>query len=186
MQPPLNVEKLNHFILSEVIGRSDDCKPVQSKLQQKHFKKLYKNIKSISGEQAKIFVKDSFDKFKIEVQPNSGLYKGGTFLFTFKLPRKYPNVAPSIVCDTPIYHPNIDDEGAICLSLLDEWEPSVNDLLDCIQGLLFLLQHPNLEDPLSPFITSDITFSDFCVNVKKSLAGFEIDGFKFEKNYCLK
>ncbi|KAF9907239.1 hypothetical protein BX616_000500 [Lobosporangium transversale] len=50
---------------------------------------------------------------------------------------------------TKIYHPNIDEEGAICVALLknDQWKPAtrVNQVL---RALVTLLEQPNPEDPL--------------------------------------
>jgi len=186
MHAEKNITKLNNFILNEVIGKQHEEKSidisVRTKMQQRHFMNLMQQIASLSNDQMSVIVKDSFKKFKLVVQPSDGIYKSGTFLFTITLPNKYPAVAPHIKCDTLIYHPNIDDEGSICLSILDDWEPSVYDLTTCAQGLLFLFYNPNLEDPLSPFICSEMSYNDFERNVELSLKGGIIDGIRFPKN----
>lgn len=65
---------------------------------------------------------------------------------------RYPFLPPTIRFTIPIYHPNIDEEGRICMSSLKlppagDWSPYVtlNGLLTSIQILLAL---PNLQDPL--------------------------------------
>ena len=103
----------------------------------------------------------------------------------------YPEKAPVVICETPIYHPNIDFSAEpdtyddtctsnVCVSLLDDWEPSYG-LEDCIQGLLFLFYQPNLEDPLSEWFDSD-DYSSFAEGVKLSLEGGTISGYDFPVN----
>lgn len=85
---------------------------------------------------------------------------------------------------TQIYHPNIDtleDDGDLCLSLFEEWESHFG-LEDVVQGLLFLLYNPNLEDALCPIFSPDMTQEEFAANVKRSLNGEEIEGYAFPKN----
>jgi ubiquitin-conjugating enzyme E2 D len=64
-------------------------------------------------------------------------------------PVTYPFTPPKFKFLTPIYHPNIDDQGAICLSLLKdgEWKPSTR-VASILEGILALLVTPNPDDPL--------------------------------------
>ena len=75
--------------------------------------------------------------------------------FQIDLPDDLPASEPSVTCISDMYHPNIDnnvgvEDYNVCLSLFDEWQATYG-LEDCIQGLLFLMHHLNLNDPLSPF-----------------------------------
>jgi hypothetical protein len=48
----------------------------------------------------------------------------------------------------PIYHPNINFEGKICLNVLrDGWQP-VMTITHVLYGLLLLFEQPNPHDPL--------------------------------------
>ena len=49
-----------------------------------------------------------------------------------ELNEDFPEVAPEVTSLTPIFHPNIDDTGQVCLSLWDEWQPRFG-LQDVIQ-----------------------------------------------------
>lgn len=64
-------------------------------------------------------------------------------------PVNYPFTPPKFKFLTPIYHPNIDDQGAICLSLLKdgEWKPSTR-VTSILEGIVGLLVTPNPDDPL--------------------------------------
>ena len=153
---------------------------------------LYGEIKDLTNGQCRVLeldldeeVKSPNVRFIISIVPDNGPYKSGQFDFLVRVPERYPRSAPHIKCLTHIYHPNIDDCGEICLSLLDDWCVEFNCLLHCVYGLLFLLEHPNLEDPLSPyFCPEDAEDMDtFYKNVKLSLEGGVVDGFiKFKRN----
>jgi integrase len=60
----------------------------------------------------------------LTVSPDQGLWAGGRFAFTIKVPDMYPHEPPKVMCTTPIYHPNIDTAGHVCLNILrDDWKP---------------------------------------------------------------
>lgn len=84
--------------------------------------------------------------------PENTPYEEGTFYAQVTLPPNYPFAPPSIKFSTRVYHPNIDDQGRICLDLLKlppkgTWNPTMT-----IEGLLIavrmLLECPNPTDPL--------------------------------------
>ena len=149
----------------------------------KDFHKLMKSIASFSNKQAEVcHYEENLESFKVEIVPNDGLYCGGKFDFQVTL-QNYPKDAPNVTCVTQIYHPNIDENGEICLNLFNEWVET-NNLEDCVQGLLFLLYNPNLEDPLSPLFDpeQDNDYDTFAQNVRQSLEGGVVEGLSFERN----
>ena len=65
------------------------------------------------------------------------------------VPFNYPHEAPKCTCETPVYHPNIDTKGAVCLNILRaDWKP-VLGVNQVILGLIFLFIEPNPNDPLN-------------------------------------
>ena len=50
--------------------------------------------------------------------PRDTPYEGGTFLLEVIVPDRYPFEPPKIRFLTPVYHPNIDSGGRICLDTL--------------------------------------------------------------------
>lgn len=86
-------------------------------------------------------------------------YEGGVFRLEIHLPPEYPLKPPRVRFVTPIYHPNIDAQGRICLDSLSmppkgAWKPSLNisTLLTTIQALM---SSPNPDDGLMVDITDE-------------------------------
>ena len=75
--------------------------------------------------------------------------QGGKFKFQLTFPPNYPFNPPIFKFIIPVYHPNVDDQGAICLSLLKdgEWKPSTR-IVAILEGIMGLLVNPNPDDPL--------------------------------------
>ena len=82
-------------------------------------------------------------------QERDSIWFGGKYDFTIRVPPEYPHKPPVAHCDTPVYHPNIDTEGNVCLNILRaDWKP-VLDIGNVIMGLIFLFLEPNPNDPLN-------------------------------------
>lgn len=58
--------------------------------------------------------------------PANTPYAAGTFNLLVDFPIEYPFKGPKIRFQTPIYHPNVDAEGNMCVGLLksEAWKPS--------------------------------------------------------------
>ncbi|XP_072419302.1 ubiquitin-conjugating enzyme E2 T isoform X2 [Chiloscyllium punctatum] len=85
-------------------------------------------------------------------------YEGGIFNLEIIVPERYPFEPPKIRFLTPIYHPNIDTAGRICLDILKlppkgAWKPSLN-LSTVLTSIHLLMSEPNPDDPLMADIIS--------------------------------
>lgn len=84
---------------------------------------------------------DILQEFNLTIEPEDGFWSGGTFKFHINIPEEY-NIKPPIVnCETKVWHPNINESGQICLSILREytidgsgWAPT-RKLKDLVWGL---------------------------------------------------
>jgi len=59
-----------------------------------------------------------FHELKLTITPMHGDYIGGRFEFSISIPHEYNFAPPIVKCLTRVWHPNINEEGAVCLSIL--------------------------------------------------------------------
>lgn len=99
---------------------------------------------------------DDLRQFTLTVRPDEGYWKGGTFVFEIHVPTEYNIKPPTVECKTRIWHPNINEDGKICLSILREhsldgtgWLPT-RTLKDVVLGLNALFTDLcDFDDPLN-------------------------------------
>jgi ubiquitin-conjugating enzyme E2 M len=88
-------------------------------------------------------------RFNVLVSPDSGMWMGARYNFSFVVPALYPHEPPKVTCLDKIYHPNINLQGNVCLNILrEDWKP-VLDINAVIYGLIYLFYEPNPDDPLN-------------------------------------
>ena len=85
--------------------------------------------------------------------PSDTPYASLTFKLSFQFPSSYPYAPPAVLFKTPIFHPNVDFSGRICLDILkDKWS-AVYNVQSVLLSLQSLLGEPNKYAHL-PFRTS--------------------------------
>lgn len=129
---------------------------------------------------------DDLLNFKVIICPDEGMYRNGRFVFSFKVGPNYPHEPPKVKCDTLVYHPNIDQEGNVCLNILrEDWKPvlTVNSI---VYGLQFLFLEPNPSDPLNKEAADMLQANRraFELTVQKSMKGGYVGSTYFDR--CLK
>jgi ubiquitin-conjugating enzyme E2 C len=65
------------------------------------------------------------------------------FKLSFVFPNNYPYAPPTVLFKTPIYHPNIDFSGRICLDILKEKWSAIYNVQSVLLSLQSLLGEPN-------------------------------------------
>ena len=127
-------------------------------------KRLDKELKDISTDPPPNCsagpVKDEHEKpdlFKWQATimgPPDSPYTGGVFFLLINFPTDYPFKPPKVKFLTKIYHPNINDQGGICLDILkDQWSPALT-ISKVLLSICSLLTDPNPDDPLVTHIAT--------------------------------
>ncbi|XP_048782208.1 ubiquitin-conjugating enzyme E2 T [Lagopus muta] len=100
-------------------------------------------------------------------------YEKGIFDLEIVVPERYPFEPPKIRFLTPIYHPNIDSAGRICLDVLKlppkgAWRPSLN-ISTLLTSIQLLMAEPNPDDPLMADVSSEYKYNKqlFLINAKE-------------------
>ena len=82
------------------------------------------------------------------IGPSDSPYSGGLFKLDIIFPQNYPFKPPKVKFATPIYHPNINRHGNICLdTLTSNWSPALT-IIKVLLSISSLLTDPNPDDPL--------------------------------------
>jgi ubiquitin-conjugating enzyme E2 C len=77
------------------------------------------------------------------------VYERLSFKLVIRFPQNYPVAAPTVTFETPVFHPNVDQYGNICLDILkDKWS-AVYDVRTTLQSVRSLLGEPNNDSPLN-------------------------------------
>ncbi|XP_021376910.1 probable ubiquitin-conjugating enzyme E2 7 [Mizuhopecten yessoensis] len=106
---------------------------------------------------------DDDDIFKWEVMiygPQDTPYEGGYFKAHLNFPKEYPQKPPKMIFMSPMWHPNIGEDGNVCISILHEpgddkygyetaaerWLP-VHTVETILLSVISMLADPNDESP---------------------------------------
>lgn len=81
--------------------------------------------------------------------PEGTVYEDLTFKISLAFPQNYPYTAPTIKFISPMWHPNVDMSGNICLDILKEKWSAVYNVQTILLSLQSLFGEPNNKSPLN-------------------------------------
>lgn len=117
-----------------------------AKRLEKELSEINTSIENCSGG---LRSENIFEWFAIIAAPVNSIYEGGVFHLNIDFPTDYPFKPPKIYFVTKIYHPNISENGSICLDILrSAWSPALS-IMKVLLSLSSLLDEPNAVDPLN-------------------------------------
>ena len=81
--------------------------------------------------------------------PDAAPYNQGAFRIDIDFPPEYPFKPPKVTFRTKIYHPNVDEKGQVCLSIVsvENWKPATKTD-QVIQALVKMINEPEPDHPL--------------------------------------
>jgi ubiquitin-protein ligase len=80
------------------------------------------------------------------VGPEGSDYEGGVFVVLITFPTGYPQASPARKFVTPIFHPNVAEDGALCK--IEDWSP-VNTISTVLQDMHAMFLAPDFHSPLN-------------------------------------
>jgi ubiquitin-conjugating enzyme E2 C len=84
------------------------------------------------------------------IGPPESVYAEKEYKLRITFPSDYPYSSPTIVFQTPIFHPNVDTNGNICLDILQDKWSAIYNVRTVLLSLRSLLADPNNASPLNP------------------------------------
>lgn len=81
--------------------------------------------------------------------PIDSVYEGLKYKLRLEFPAGYPYTAPTVRFITPIFHPNVDTHGNICLDILKEKWSALYEVRTILLSIQSLLGEPNNDSPLN-------------------------------------
>jgi ubiquitin-protein ligase len=117
-------------------------------------------------------------RFIMRIIPQSGIWRGSAFDFDFRIPDNWPNTRPQVKVLTRVWHPNIAEPeagGGVCLNILKKNYTPVIQINQFVQGLQFLFQEPNPNDPLN---------LDAAQQFRQNYTAFKLKSEEYMRLYC--
>ncbi|CAG5113627.1 Oidioi.mRNA.OKI2018_I69.chr2.g7717.t1.cds [Oikopleura dioica] len=99
---------------------------------------------------------DQILKWNGTIFPEKEPYNKGAYTIIIEFPVEYPFKPPKVTFKTPIYHPNVDEKGSICLSVVDKehWKPATK-VEHILTELVRLIETPECDHPLRTDIATE-------------------------------
>lgn len=137
--------------------------------------KYFEELDAITG--AKLIIPDpsNIQNFTIRIIPVEGIWRGGKFDFEFTVPDDFPYDRPRVKCATRIWHPNIEETGAVCLNILRENYTPVIGLAHLVVGLQSMFTDVNPASPLN---------KEAAVQFEKDYNAFVHKAQEYMRQYC--
>lgn len=117
-------------------------------------KRLSKELQDIKAANLAVFKsidvsENNLFLWKGLIVPTTSPYNLGAFRIQIDYPEDYPFKPPKITFQTPIYHPNVDEEGQVCLTIIlpENWKPATKTD-EVVKALERLIGQPEPDHPL--------------------------------------
>ena len=125
-------------------------KSFQTHPNEKRIIKELRKIISNSDNDIKVYpIKNRIDVWRVLISGfEYSLYANKWFYLLVEFSSDYPQKYPNIRFVYPPFHPNITDQGRICMESLDQFYRSDISMLELISKIRLLLLEPNFVNPV--------------------------------------
>lgn len=119
--------------------------------------------------------------------PSDTLYENGVIPAQMIFPKDYPDLPPIFRFTCKMWHPNIDERGNVCISILhygddqygdekigERWMP-VRDPESIIISIISLLSAPNIDSPANV---------EAAIQLRKNKTRYEEKVMEYVQKYC--
>jgi len=120
---------------------------------------------------------DNIQKFHVRLLISHGIWAGGKFDFSFDIPNDWPHQRPEVKILTRVWHPNIAEDGPVCLNILRDNYTPVMSISHLIAGLQYLFDQPNPQSPLN---------FDASQQYLQNYEAFKVKAEQYKDEYCPK
>lgn len=116
-------------------------------------KRIIRELQKVIGEpddDVKVYpLKDRIDVWRVLIKGFEGsLYGNKWFYMIIEFPPEYPQHYPLFRFVKPPFHPNITDQGRVCIDTLDQTYRSNQSIKELIGQVRYLLFEPNFGSPV--------------------------------------
>ncbi|CAJ0577967.1 unnamed protein product, partial [Mesorhabditis spiculigera] len=126
-------------------------------------RRLQKELGDIQNSGAKAYGNVEYSEsnllhWTVTLLPDQEPYSKGAFRVQIDFPADYPFKPPKLTLLTKIYHPNVDEQGQICLGIVhpDNWKPATR-AEQVLLALLQLINYPEPDHPLRADVADEYT-----------------------------
>lgn len=105
-------------------------------------------------------------------------YNGLVYKLKIEFPNNYPFAPPKMKFLNNMFHPNVDEQGNICLDILkDKWTPVLN-VTKALLSILAIMAEPNPSSALNMDAATLFTsnMEDYAARVRKEIQPLEASG----------
>lgn len=108
------------------------------------------------------------------IGPEKTPFYGGFYKLKIQYPDDYPSNAPTVFFETKIFHPNVYDNGKICIEVINSWKSNYT-IIDILEAIYVLLVKPNENSP------ANLEAGTLIKNDKKCVEEGKPNPFTYEK-----
>ncbi|CAI4225856.1 unnamed protein product [Auanema sp. JU1783] len=181
------------------------------------FRTLANELKSLQSQPVEGFTinvnEDNLFVWNVGIYgPPATIYQGGYFKAVIRFPQNYPYAPPTVRFSTKLWHPNVYENGDLCISILhppvndphsgelpcERWNPTQN-VRTILLSVISLLNEPNTSSPANVDASvayrkwkdgSDLEYANIVrKQVEQSKSDAQLDGIRVPETleeYCIK